>query len=291
MLLFLVKHFYFCGIFNKIDLAYNFVYNLKLAMNIQQINQSIFHQKEQLLHHSLYDKVKTIDDLHSFLENHVYAVWDFMSLLKALQSKLTCTTTPWFATENTETRYLINEIVLAEESDLTIDGKRQSHFEMYLDAMKDCGADTNGIHSFLSQVSSLQNIFVAIKQSNLHPNIKAFLDFTFRVIEEGKTHEIAAAFTFGREDLIPSMFTEILKNFQANFPETDLNKLIYYFERHIELDADEHGPMAMQMITELCGNDSKKWNEVTEISIQALEKRIGLWDAIEEMILEKEAVV
>ena len=260
-------------------------------MNIKQINQSILHQKEQLLHHSLYDKVKTIDDLYSFLENHVYAVWDFMSLLKALQSKLTCTTTPWFATENTETRYLINEIVLAEESDLTLDGKRQSHFEMYLDAMKDCGADTNGIHSFLSQVSSLQNIFVAIKQCNLHPNIKAFLDFTFRVIEEGKTHEIAAAFTFGREDLIPSMFTEILKNFQANFPETDLSKLIYYFERHIELDADEHGPMAMQMITELCGNDSKKWNEVTEISIQALEKRIGLWNAIEEMILEKEAVV
>ena len=260
-------------------------------MSIQQINQSILHQKEQLLHHSLYDKVKTIDDLQFFLENHVYAVWDFMSLLKALQSKLTCTTTPWFATENTETRYLINEIVLAEESDLTLDGKRQSHFEMYLDAMKDCGADTNGIHSFLSEVNSLQNIFVAIKQSNLHPNIKAFLDFTFRVIEEGRTHEIAAAFTFGREDLIPSMFTEILKNFQANFPETDLNKLIYYFERHIELDADEHGPMAMQMITELCGNDSKKWNEVTEISIQALEKRIELWNAIEEMILEKEAVV
>ena len=260
-------------------------------MNIKQINQSISHQKEQLLHHSLYDKVKTIDDLYSFLENHVYAVWDFMSLLKALQSKLTCTTTPWFATENTETRYLINEIVLAEESDLTLDGKRQSHFEMYLDAMKDCGADTNGIHSFLSEVSSLQNIFVAIKQSNLHPNIKAFLDFTFRVIEEGRTHEIAAAFTFGREDLIPSMFTEILKNFQANFPETDLSKLIYYFERHIELDADEHGPMAMQMITELCGTDMQKWNEVTEISIQALEKRIGLWNAIEEMILEKEAVV
>ncbi|KAB1156181.1 DUF3050 domain-containing protein [Flavobacterium luteum] len=260
-------------------------------MNIQKINQSIAHQKEQLLHHSLYDKVKTIDDLHSFLENHVFAVWDFMSLLKALQSKLTCTTTPWFATENTETRYLINEIVLAEESDLTIDGKRQSHFEMYLDAMKYCGADTNGIHSFLSEVSSLQNIFVAIKQSNLHPNIKAFLDFTFRVIEEGKTHEIAAAFTFGREDLIPSMFTEILKNFQANFPETDLSKLIYYFERHIELDADEHGPMAMKMITELCGNDSKKWGEVAEISIHALEKRIGLWNAIEEVILEKEAVV
>lgn len=182
------------------------------------------------------------------------------------------------------TRYLINEIVVAEESDLTLDGRRQSHFEMYLEAMQDCGANTKEIEDFLTNLSSLNNIFVAIKTSNLHPNIKAFLDFTFRVIEEGKAHEIVAAFTFGREDLIPSMFTAILKNFQANFPETDLKKLIYYFERHIELDADEHGPMAMGMVTELCGNDAKKWNEVEKISILALEKRIGLWDAIEESL-------
>jgi hypothetical protein len=256
-------------------------------MNLQNINNSIQPQKELLLQHPLYKKVQTIADLHHFLENHVYAVWDFMSLLKALQSKLTCTTTPWFATQNPETRYLINEIVLAEESDLTIDGRRQSHYEMYLEAMQACGAETTSIELFLSEVHSLQNIFVAIKKSQLHPNIKSFLDFTFQIIEEGKSHKIAAAFTFGREDLIPSMFTEILKNFQENLPETDLSKLLYYFERHIALDADEHGPMAMQMITELCGTDAKKWADVEEISIMALEKRLGLWDAIEECIVMK----
>jgi len=125
----------------------------------------------------------------------------------------------------------------------------------------------------------------------LRCNVKAFLDFTFRVIEQGKPHEIAAAFTFGREDLIPNMFTEILKNFQQNFPETDLSKLIYYFERHIELDADEHGPMAMQMITELCGDSEQKWNEVQEVSILALEKRIRLWNAIEEQVEHKHELV
>jgi hypothetical protein len=256
-------------------------------MNIAIINKRIQPQKDLLLKHSLYEKVKTIEDLNIFLENHVFAVWDFMSLLKALQAKLTCTTTPWFATKNPETRYLINEIVLAEETDLTIDGRRQSHYEMYIEAMEACGANTAGIEGFLSEVNSLHNIYVAIKKSNLHPNIKAFLDFTFRVIDEGKTHQIAAAFTFGREDLIPSMFTVILKNFQANFPETDLTKLIYYFERHIELDADEHGPMAMKMITELCGTDAQKWAEVEGVSLLALEKRIGLWDAIEEQIMMK----
>jgi hypothetical protein len=256
-------------------------------MNIAFINREIQPQKERLLQHSLYDKVKTIADLNCFLENHVYAVWDFMSLLKGLQAQLTCTTTPWFPTKNLGTRYLINEIVLAEESDLTIDGRRQSHYEMYVEAMESCGANTKGIEHFLSEVHSLHNIYVAIKKSNLHPNIKAFLDFTFRVLDEGKSHKIAAAFTFGREDLIPSMFTVILKNFQANLPETDLSKLIYYFERHIELDADEHGPMAMKMITELCGTDAQKWNDVAEISVLALEKRIGLWDAIEEQIVMK----
>ena len=260
-------------------------------MNIQTINERIQSQKEALLQHSLYHKVQTISDLHLFLESHIYAVWDFMSLLKALQSQLTCTTTPWFATKNTEIRYLINEIVLAEETDLTLDGKHQSHFEMYIEAMESCGADTREINAFLEDVFETKNVFVSIKKSNLHPNIKAFLDFTFRVIDEGKSHKTAAAFTFGREDLIPSMFTEILKNFQANFPETDLSKLIYYFERHIELDADEHGPMAMQMIYELCGQDESKWDEVAAISIVALEKRIGLWDAIEEMIIKKETVL
>jgi hypothetical protein len=256
-------------------------------MTIDSINNNIQGHKNQLLTHSLYEKVKTIEDLHCFLENHIYAVWDFMSLLKALQNKLTCTTTPWLPIGNPEVRYLINEIVVAEETDLAYDGTRQSHFEMYLDAMQQCGANTKEINAFLENVKTTQNIFVSIKQSDLHPNVKAFLDFTFRIIEEGKAHKIAAAFTFGREDLIPSMFTEILKNFQTNFPETDLSKLIYYFERHIELDADEHGPMAMQMISELCGTNETKWKELEEVSIEALEKRIGLWNAIEEQVEQK----
>ncbi len=262
-----------------------FVKNISI-MNTDTINSSIRSQKDILLQHPLYSKVKTVDDLKHFLEGHVYAVWDFMSLLKALQSKLTCTSTPWLPVGNPEIRYLINEIVTAEETDLDNEGKRLSHYEMYIDAMKACGADISEIKSFLENVVETQNIFVSIKQSSLHKDIKAFLDFTFRVIDQGRPHEIAAAFTFGREDLIPSMFTEILKNFQKNFPETDLDKLIYYFERHIELDADEHGPMAMQMISELCGSDPEKWKQAEDTAILALEKRIGLWNAIQERIMQ-----
>ncbi|SFJ57083.1 DUF3050 domain-containing protein [Myroides guanonis] len=253
-------------------------------MTIQYINEQLAPERNQLLNHSLYQKVRTIADLHSFMEGHVYAVWDFMSLLKALQQRLTCTTTPWFASKNPETRYLINEIVLAEESDIDLEGNRLSHFEMYIDAMRTSNANTEDINIFLSTVLRTVSIFEAIEQSNLHPLIKEFLNFSFKIIEEGEPHKIAAAFTFGREDLIPDMFSEILKNLQLNFPESDLSKLVYYFQRHIDLDGDEHGPMAMKMISELCGEDNKKWNDVLQVSKEALIKRIGLWNAIEQHI-------
>lgn len=257
-------------------------------MSIQTIHNSIQPLKDILLNHTLYKKIKSIDDLNSFLEIHIYAVWDFMSLLKALQQKLTCTLTPWFPSVNTETRYLINEIVLAEESDLSLDGRRLSHYEMYIEAMEDTKASAVEIKDFLEEVQTTKNIFIAIKNSKLDEAVKEFLTFTFKVIERGQAHEIASAFTFGREDLIPSMFTEILKEFKVSFPEVDLSKLIYYFERHIELDADEHGPMAMKMIEELAQEDVIKWKEMEEVAVEALEKRIALWDAIEKEIDKKE---
>lgn len=258
------------------------------AMTIATIKSSIAAQRQQLLSHPLYQNIKNIEDLRYFMESHVYAVWDFMSLLKALQHKLTCTSVPWLPVSDPKMRYLINEIVLAEETDLNMHGERQSHFEMYVDAMEDLGAETSEINRFIEDVITTQNIFVSIKHSQLHENVKAFLDFTFRVIDRGNPHEIAAAFTFGREELIPSMFTEILRNFRTNFPEANLDSLIYYFERHIELDADQHGPMAMQMIETLCGEDPIKWKEVEEVSKLALEKRIALWDSIHQNILQED---
>ncbi len=251
--------------------------------SISAIKTAIQPLKDELINHSLYKKINGVESLQTFLKTHVYAVWDFMSLLKALQTQLTCTSSPWFASPNPEVRYLINEIVLAEESDLTLDGKRLSHFEMYLEAMKKSKTDTSEIENFLQQVKE-KEIFAAIKHADLHVNIKRFLAFTFEVIESGKSHEIAAAFTFGREDLIPNMFSEILNNLKAELADYDLSELIYYFQRHIELDADEHGPMAFEMISYLCGTDQKKWQEVKNISTVALQHRIELWNTIEEII-------
>ena len=259
-------------------------------MTVEKINNSILDYRKELLNHSLYSKIKTIDDLRNFVQIHVFAVWDFMSLLKSLQLQLTCTNTPWLPNKNSKTAYLINEIVLAEETDINQVGERKSHYELYLEAIKSFGADTNDIDLFLSKLKN-EDIFSAINSSNTPIEVKEFLEFTFKIIKEGKPHKVAAAFTFGRENLIPSMFTAILKNFQKNFPDQDISKLIYYFERHIELDEDEHGPMALEMVTELAGNDPEKWQEIEEVSVEALKKRIGLWNSIESIIINKKVLV
>ena len=259
-------------------------------MTVEKINNSILDYRKELLNHSLYSKIKTIDDLRNFVQTHVFAVWDFMSLLKSLQLQLTCTNTPWIPNKNSKTAYLINEIVLAEETDINQIGERKSHYELYLEAIKSFGADTNDIDLFLNKLNN-EDIFNTINSSRIPKEVKEFLEFTFKIIEEGKPHKIAAAFTFGRENLIPSMFTAILKNFQKNFPEQDISKLIYYFERHIELDEDEHGPMALEMVTELAENDPEKWQEIEEVSIEALKKRIGLWNSIESIIVNKKVLV
>lgn len=248
--------------------------------NIKSVHEHIESERNKLLNHKLYSKINSLDDLKTFTEIHVFAVWDFMSLLKALQRNLTCTTIPWFATASPNTRYLINEIVLAEESDVAYDGSRLSHFEMYIDAMDTLGAKSTTINSLILSIKEGNTVQEAIENLNVDKRIKAFLNFSFSTIEKEKNHEIAAAFTFGREDLIPDMFSSILKEFQTRFSESDLSKLIYYFDRHIELDGDEHGPLAMEMILDLAGDDTQKWEEIKAVSKEALQRRIELWDAI-----------
>jgi len=247
---------------------------------VDEVQVSLKELRDQLMGHKLYKDVESPQDLKIFMKHHVFAVWDFMSLLKSLQTQLTCTSSPWVPIGNPKHRYLINEIVLAEETDLNSYGERQSHFEMYLDAMKKAESSTKAIHEFVSQVQQRTDIFLVISTSDLPISVKEFLLFTFNVIKRNKPHEIAACFTFGREELIPDMFTSIVGEIQKNFPKEDLSLFKYYFDRHIELDADEHGPMALELITELCGSDKQKWKEVEICSREALEKRLGLWDGI-----------
>ena len=252
--------------------------------NIKKIEKALESLRLALKNHQLYNELTTIADVRIFMEGHVYAVWDFMSLLKALQINLTCVTTPWIPSKNTNTARFINEIVLEEETDRDQAGNYRSHFEMYLEAMKEVDADTNTVEAFIDTVKKSGDIQTSILQSGLPDAVKEFMQFTFDVIADGKPHKIAAAFTFGREELIPDMFLKII---ESNGKAPLYPKLEYYLRRHIELDGDEHGPLSLKMIMELCGNDPNKWDEVLEVSQKALERRIQLWNGITYGILSQ----
>ncbi|WP_116105208.1 DUF3050 domain-containing protein [Lewinella sp. IMCC34191] len=232
----------------------------------------------QLTGHRLYQQLKDIDDIRLFMERHVFAVWDFMSLLKALQNELTCTTLPWKPVRNARTARFINEIVLGEETDVDRNGVPASHYELYLEAMDEVGADNQKIQQLLDDINDLDNAREALQAADLGEGIKRFVDYTFELIKEGKAHKIAAAFTFGRESLIPELFIEILN--QSPEDKSRFPRLVYYLERHIEVDGDEHGPLSEAMVTELCGTDETKWAEAQAVAEEALRRRIGLWDEI-----------
>lgn len=250
---------------------------------INWIKKEIAPLREELINHKLFKQIKGIEDLKIFMEHHVFAVWDFMSLLKSLQSSLTCTTVPWHPVSCGEVRYLINEIVTGEESDLDLEGKRLSHFELYLDAMKQISANTNPITTFSIGIKGKQNLKYALENSKAPLSSVKFVENTFSVIETQPVYVQAAVFTFGREDLIPGMFISMVKELDKHNPNM-ISIFKYYLERHIEVDGDHHSKLAYDMTKRLCDNDEGKWAISLTAIKDALKTRIQLWDSIVENI-------
>lgn len=252
---------------------------MDMHLKFQEIESQLVDLRTILVNHNTYEIINDVSDLKLFMEHHVFAVWDFMSLLKSLQNQLTCTTTPWMPVGDAETRFLINEIVLGEESDIDYKGERNSHFETYLEAMQQIGADTETISKFLESIQSGKNIIDALESHKIEKSITDFVKFTFEVIETKKPHVIAAVFTFGREEVIPDMFLSIVNDVHQKFPES-VSIFKYYLERHIEVDGEHHGQLSKKMLMNLCGDDEEKWNEVLTYSRKALAMRVHLWDGI-----------
>jgi hypothetical protein len=240
--------------------------------------------RQQIINHKVYSAINDVDDLKVFMQYHVFAVWDFMSLLKALQNNLTCTSIPWFPKGSADTRHLINEIVVGEESDVDSFGNRKSHFELYLDAMQQCGADTSKIENFITVLKNKGDFNSAFTASEIPKEARDFVDFTFKIIASNKDYLQSAIFTFGREDLIPGMFLSIVNDIHKKFPDS-ISIFKYYLERHIEVDGDHHRHLALQMTSNLCGTDQRFWKEAEQATIESLQKRIDLWDGAYRQII------
>ncbi|GGI27793.1 DUF3050 domain-containing protein [Pedobacter mendelii] len=245
---------------------------------IIKIQENIEPLRQQIINHKVYAEISELEDLQIFMEHHIYAVWDFMSLLKSLQINLTCTTLPWFPVGDAVTRQLINEIVAGEESDFDAKGDIKSHFELYLDAMQQCGANIAPINNFLVSINNGRDFDMAFELALVPEAARNFVRSTFETINSRKSHLQAASFTFGREDLIPNMFFSMVNDLNSTQPEK-VSIFKYYLERHIEVDGDHHSHLALSMTEKLCQKDETFWAEAEETTKNALQKRIDLWDA------------
>ncbi len=230
--------------------------------------------RRSVVEHTMYQRVSTRRALAHFMHHHVYAVWDFMSLLKALQRDLTCVEIPWTPRGTPAPRRLVNSIVLDEESDF-VDGVATSHFELYLAAMDEVGAETRQARAFVTQVGNGASIESAFDRGDVPPACREFVRATFAVIDTHKPHAIAAAFTIGREDAIPEMFKRLLLSL-PNAP-----RMRTYLERHIDLDGGTHAAQGNALVCELCGHDRERWCDAADAARSALVARAALWTSIE----------
>ena len=242
-------------------------------------NDHLCSLRAALLEHPIYTHLVSVADLRQFMEDHVFAVWDFMSLLKRLQQDMTCIRVPWFPAGNARAARLINDIVIGEETDVDPDGSYVSHLDLYLRAMGDIGASTRQFGRFRALVLVGVPVEVALAQIGAPPHVQAFVAHTMALANSGATEEVLAAFFYGREDIIPEMFRRLLDTlYGAKNNNARLRHFIYYIDRHIELDGDSHGPMGRELLDDLIANSPDKGERALQAACSSIKSRIGLWN-------------
>lgn len=231
--------------------------------------EPISSRQAALTRHPVYASLNSVENIRHFMQYHVFAVWDFMSLLKSLQQKLTTVSIPWTPSRYpTEIVRMVNQIVVGEESDLDSDGKAVSHFELYLRGMEEVGADTRAIKAFLES-GDLEMIPEGARE---------FVRFNLSVALHGHVVEVASSFFFGREKLIPDMFQVIVDTLRKE--NVCAPTFLYYLERHIEVDSGEHGPLALRALSHLTGDSAELRELSLAAGLKALDARNDLWDHV-----------
>lgn len=246
---------------------------------MDRLKQQLIAKKTQLSAHPIFSEIDSLHTLQRFMEVHVFAVWDFMSLTKRLQQELTCTQLPWLPPRDPKAARLINEIVLGEESD-DRPGRHDhySHFELYLDAMREIGASTARIEHFVELLREGIHYKTALDSVGAGRAATYFVRDTLDIALNAPAHCVAAAFLHGRESVIPQMFQRILDDWGITADKAPTFR--YYLERHIEVDSEDHGPAAESLLARLVAGNEQHQREVYAAAIAAVESRIALWDAL-----------
>ena len=225
----------------------------------------------------LVQQITDVDDLKTFMGLHVFAVWDFMHLLKGLEQTV--------GKHQPKLKLIVDELIREEESDhlpVNLGGPAQlSHFEIYVRAMQEVGADAGAMSSMLDKMRrfSLEDM---LADPTVPEASRAFMTNTKNCLKDGRPEVVAGAYTFGRELLMPSLFAELRKRLiQRQLPCPTLN---WYLKRHISLDGETHGPLAFGLMEQLTGADPLAKDRVEAIKQKTLEARDQFWSRISETI-------
>jgi hypothetical protein len=232
----------------------------------------------QMHRHPVFSMVTDLARLRTFMEWHVFAVWDFMSLVKRLQNDFTCECVPWLPPSNRRAARFINEIVLGEESDESPDGSYDSHFGLYIAAMHEIGASTTMVEKFIALLRDGTSVNTALAIVNAPDSVANFVRFTVDTALRSETHEVLGCFFFGREYSIPKMFSSLLESWTVD--PALAPTFVYYLERHITLDGESHGPAVKAIIDQVLADDVEVTREFQAASIESVERRISLWDGL-----------
>ena len=234
--------------------------------------------RARLDRHPLYESLRTADDLRVFMAHHVHSVWDFMSLIKYLQQAVAPARWPWQPGADPTVQRFINELVLEEETDEAgpaRPGEFASHFQLYLGAMREIGADADAPQRFV-ELAAREGIAAALASGLAPAPALEFNRSTFGFIASDKPHVVAAVLALGREHVIPAMFRAFLARMGVD--ERQAPTFHYYLRRHIHLDEDFHAPLSLRLLQGLCGDDAQRIAEAREAAEQAVAARIAFWD-------------
>lgn len=246
------------------------------------LSEQLDARKLLLSQHPLFADIDTLPRLRQFMEVHVFAVWDFMSLTKRLQQELTCVQLPWLPPQDPAAARLINEIVLGEETDDHLQHGHYSHFELYLDAMREIGASTDKIERFIALQHAGMPHLAALQSVQADPAAAAFVCNTLEIALHAPTHCVAAAFLHGRESVIPPMFQRLLDDCEVGAEQAPI--FHYYLQRHIDVDSEDHGPAAERLLAGLVAGDPQREEEVCRAALAAVASRMALWDGLRERL-------
>jgi len=232
---------------------------------------------QEVQEHPVFSALDDKYALSVFMSHHVFAVWDFMTLVKSVQSFVAPCTIPWIPNSETSVVKAINEIVLSEESDVDIAGTGScSHFELYLDAMRELEIPVGHITHFIELVQN-QGITKASAELPKSPSTQ-FINKTFNTISSQNPIVISCWFAYGREKIIPGMFSSVLN--RLGIARKQAPHFYYYLERHTELDGGEHSHFAQQLVDHFCEQDESRI-EIAQVACkEAIKARILFWDGV-----------